>query len=69
MIYCMYSLHMFIPLMTDKLYGSQDSVLERHRHRYEVNPEVVPELESKGLKFVGKDETGDRMEIVELKCE
>ena len=40
---------------------------ERHRHRYEVNPNLVPDLEEKGLRFVGKDESGQRMEIVELK--
>ena len=39
---------------------------ERHRHRYEVNPEMVEELEAAGLRFVGRDETGVRMEIVEL---
>ncbi len=39
---------------------------ERHRHRYEVNPTMVEQLEAKGLRFVGKDETGERMEIVEL---
>ncbi|CAO3652105.1 unnamed protein product [Mucor fragilis] len=49
-----------------KLYGSKPSVDERHRHRYEVNPEHVGKFESKGLKFVGKDETGQRMEIVEM---
>lgn len=35
-------------------------------HRYEVNPEVVPKLEAQGLVFVGRDETGERMEILEL---
>lgn len=39
---------------------------ERHRHRYEVNPTMVAALEEHGLRFVGKDETGQRMEIVEL---
>lgn len=34
--------------------------------RYEVNPEKIDEIESAGLEFVGKDETGMRMEIVEL---
>lgn len=34
--------------------------------RYEVNPELVDDLESAGLRFVGKDDTGQRMEIVEL---
>jgi CTP synthase len=48
-----------------KLYGGKPSVDERHRHRYEVNPEYVEKFESHGLKFIGKDETGQRMEIVE----
>lgn len=38
---------------------------ERHRHRYEVNPELVSQIESTGLRFVGKDDTGQRMEIAE----
>ncbi|KAF9179041.1 CTP synthase ura7 [Haplosporangium sp. Z 11] len=49
-----------------KLYGGGSTVLERHRHRYEINPELIEKFEAKGLKFVGKDETGQRMEIVEL---
>ena len=40
---------------------------ERHRHRYEVNPKYVKELEEKGLKFVGHSTDGQRMEIMELK--
>ncbi len=27
---------------------------------------MVPDLEAAGLMFVGKDETGERMEVVEL---
>ncbi|KAF9288306.1 CTP synthase [Linnemannia elongata] len=49
-----------------KLYGGGDSVLERHRHRYEINPEMIDRFHAKGLQFVGKDETGQRMEIVEM---
>ncbi|KAJ6822473.1 CTP synthase-like isoform X1 [Iris pallida] len=49
-----------------KLYGSVNYVAERHRHRYEVNPDFVSKLESAGLSFVGKDESGRRMEILEL---
>ncbi|XP_038987139.1 CTP synthase-like isoform X4 [Phoenix dactylifera] len=49
-----------------KLYGNVSYVDERHRHRYEVNPDMVAEFESAGLAFVGKDETGKRMEIIEL---
>jgi CTP synthase len=48
------------------LYGNAQFADERHRHRYEVNPELVPLLEAKGLKFSGKDTSGERMEVVEL---
>lgn len=41
-------------------------VVERHRHRYEVNPALVSTIEAAGLVFSGKDETGERMEICEL---
>ncbi|KAJ9187840.1 hypothetical protein P3X46_003255 [Hevea brasiliensis] len=51
---------------TAKLYGNPQYVDERHRHRYEVNPDVIGVLEERGLKFVGKDETRKRMEILEL---
>ena len=49
-----------------RLYGEGESVDERHRHRYEINPDMIEALESAGLKFVGKDETGQRCEIFEL---
>lgn len=49
-----------------KLYGSADSVEERHRHRYEVNPELVDTFEAAGLKFVGRDTAGQRMQVLEL---
>lgn len=49
------------------VYRGSTTVDERHRHRYEVNPTWVSDLESEGkLRFVGKDETGQRMEIAEL---
>ena len=48
------------------LYGEGESVDERHRHRYEVNPDMIESIESAGLVFVGKDETGQRCEIFEL---
>ncbi|BAT75242.1 uncharacterized protein HKW66_Vig0037500 [Vigna angularis] len=51
---------------SSKLYGCKSFIDERHRHRYEVNPELVSRLENAGLSFTGKDETGQRMEIVEL---
>ncbi|KKY37492.1 putative ctp synthase [Diaporthe ampelina] len=49
------------------LYGGGLEIEERHRHRYEVNPAYIHRLETAGLHFVGKDETGQRMEIFELK--
>ena len=48
------------------LYGKGDAVDERHRHRYEVNPDLIERIEAEGLVFVGKDETGQRCEIFEL---
>jgi len=50
-----------------KLYNNVDHVNERHRHRYEVNPDYIQRLSEKGLNFVGKDDKGVRMEIVELR--
>uniref|UniRef100_F6QNF3 CTP synthase n=1 Tax=Bos taurus TaxID=9913 RepID=F6QNF3_BOVIN len=49
-----------------KLYGDPDYLEERHRHRFEVNPVLKKCLEEQGLKFVGQDVEGERMEIVEL---
>lgn len=48
------------------LYGPGDAVDERHRHRYEVNPDLIESIEAAGLVFVGKDESGQRCEIFEL---
>lgn len=55
-----------------KLYGGKQAVWERHRHRYEVNPALVPALEraadkdGEKLRFIGKDERGERMQIIEM---
>ncbi|WP_254535419.1 glutamine hydrolyzing CTP synthase [Halomarina litorea] len=46
-----------------ELYGGT-SCTERHRHRYEVNPEYIDRLEDAGLVFSGK--VNNRMEILEL---
>ncbi|MDE1988674.1 MAG: CTP synthase [Patescibacteria group bacterium] len=46
-------------------YG-KDEVWERHRHRYEVNPDYVKKIESAGLVFSGKSPDGTLMEIAEL---
>ena len=49
-----------------RLYGGAMEIHERHRHRYEVNPEMVDDLEAAGFRFVGRDTEGVRMEILEL---
>ena len=46
-------------------YGT-DSISERHRHRYEVNPDYIEQLEKAGLVFSGKSPDGRLMEIAEL---
>ena len=43
-----------------------DSVLERHRHRYEVNPVYVADIEKAGLIFSATSPNGVLMEIAEL---
>ncbi|KAL5368600.1 CTP synthetase(UTP-ammonia lyase) [Cryptosporidium parvum] len=42
------------------------TIRERHRHRYEINPEFVPLMEKNGMKFVGKDVDVSKNEILEL---
>ncbi|CAN9513809.1 unnamed protein product [Ophioblennius macclurei] len=49
-----------------KLYGDVEHVDERHRHRFEVNPELKHHFEKEGLHFVGQDVEGERMEVIEL---
>jgi CTP synthase len=48
-----------------ELYDAE-SVVERHRHRFEVNPEYIDELEKEGMVFSGRSASGTRMEILEL---
>jgi CTP synthase len=47
--------------------GKMDMLIsERHRHRYEVNPEYIPTLEEAGLVFSGTSPDGVLMEIAEI---
>jgi CTP synthase len=48
-----------------RLYGSLE-ISERHRHRYEINPDYIADIEKKGLLFTGHSEDGRRMEVAEL---
>ncbi len=46
-------------------YG-QDVIVERHRHRYEVNNNLLPELEKAGLRVSGRSLDGALVEMVEV---
>lgn len=46
-------------------YGEKE-VFERHRHRYEVNPEFIEQMEKAGLVFSGTSPDGMLMEFAEL---
>lgn len=46
-------------------YG-KTSIVERHRHRYEVNPKFIGRLKKAGLVFSGQSPDGKLMEIAEL---
>ena len=43
-----------------------ENISERHRHRYEVNPEYIGKFEKEGLVFSGTSPDGVLMEIAEL---
>lgn len=49
------------------MYGGADVIEERHRHRYEVNPKYIDELEKAGLSLTSFDDQGVRVESIELK--
>ena len=40
--------------------------MERHRHRYEVNNTLLPQLEAAGMVVSGRSEDGKLVEIIEL---
>lgn len=51
--------------IAEKAYG-KSLISERHRHRYEVNPEYIAQLEDAGLIFSGTSKDKRLMEIAEL---
>ncbi len=48
-----------------RTYGA-DKITERHRHRYEVNSDYLPQLEQAGLRVSGLSLDEDLCEIIEL---
>jgi len=60
-----YPAHLKEGTIAHDAYGS-DKISERHRHRYEVNPEYIEEIEKAGLIFSGFSPDNRLMEIAEL---
>jgi CTP synthase len=52
--------------MAAKLYSGKTKISERHRHRFEVNPLFIKNIEASGLRFTGRSKDGSRMEVAEL---
>ncbi|MBL8447754.1 MAG: CTP synthetase, partial [Zoogloeaceae bacterium] len=48
-----------------EIYGKPE-IVERHRHRYEVNNRLLSQLEEKGLRVAGRAPGTDLCEMVEL---
>lgn len=48
------------------IYDNRDQIIERHRHRYEVNNHFVDELVANGLVISGRSADGTLVEMVEL---
>ncbi|MFN3715201.1 MAG: CTP synthase [Thiobacillus sp.] len=48
-----------------EIYGA-DTIVERHRHRYEVNNTLLSRLEAKGLVVAGRSPGTDLCEMIEL---
>ena len=46
---------------------NKDVITERHRHRYEVNNNLLPQLVDAGLVVSGRSEDGALVEVVESK--
>ncbi|MGH6635761.1 MAG: CTP synthase [Gammaproteobacteria bacterium] len=47
------------------IYGTEE-IIERHRHRYEVNPGYLDALQRAGMRIAGKSADGDLVEMIEL---
>ncbi len=53
--------------LASRIYGHQDIIYERHRHRYEFNDAYRKEMEDAGLVVSGTNPDTGLVEIVELK--
>jgi len=44
----------------------KDKIIERHRHRYEVNNILLPQIEAAGMKVSGRCVNSNLVEMIEL---
>ncbi len=51
--------------LANKIYGTTE-IIERHRHRYEVNETLIGKLEQQGLKVSGRSIDGSLVEMIEF---
>lgn len=56
--------HLVDQSLAHKIYG-KDTIVERHRHRYEVNNNLLPQIEKAGLKVSGRS-NDNLVELIEL---
>lgn len=52
--------------LTRRIYGGAAEISERHRHRYEVNPNYIPVIETHGMLVSGTSPDGRLVEMVEI---
>jgi CTP synthase len=57
--------HLLKNSLAARLYGA-DIIIERHRHRYEVNNQYVQQLEQAGLLISGHSSKNNLVEMIEL---
>lgn len=57
--------HLLPDSKVHELYGS-DTIFERHRHRYEVNNNLLPQIKEAGLKVTGLSTDKRLVEIIEI---
>ena len=57
--------HLLNDSLAHRIYGA-DTIVERHRHRYEVNNRYVDSLQQAGLAFGGFSENKSLVETIEI---
>lgn len=57
---------LFPGTLAARLYGDADRINERHRHRYEFNPDYLDQLKEAGLTISSISAKEELVEIIEL---